>query len=688
MQGEAAFTPFDTRPLPHTVAPPMKISLEWLTEFLPGPTVAEKAAEALTNGGLPVEVIETHGEDRVLDVEVTSNRADCLSHRGVARELSALLNRPFTDTPPKLAESTTPASTAAKIRIDAASLCAHYTARVIRGVKIGPSPAWLVRRLEALGQRPVNNVVDVTNYVMFELGQPLHAFDLDRISGGQIIVRSAGAGESIVSIDGHDRKLTPEMLVIADAQRPVALAGVMGGRDSEVTDGTVNLLLESARFDPLSIRKTARQLALKSESSYRFERGIDPLLTTYAGLRAAELIAQIAGGEVLGGFVEAGGDGYAKKSLVLRQSKLRSVLGVDLDAAEVTDALARLGFAPTKTADGWAVTVPSYRLDVNLEIDLVEEVARLIGYDRIPVRDEISIRLTPPELALRTVDEIRSNLAASGYSEAVTFSFVSDSLATDFKPPEAASLPRADPTVRRADAHLRPSLLPALIEAFARNESAGTLGARLFEIGSVFWIDAGQNFVEKRHIGLVGGGLRDLRGAVESLLSRLEPSWNCTVVPATQAGLSSSGKIEWNGKTIGSIGLVNKAVATKLGLRETPAAAELEIGPLLAGARHVPQLRSLPRFPAVRRDLSLVMPEKTRFAQVEQSVRKLELQHLEEIEFVTTYRGKPLEKGSKSVTITLIFRRPDGTLMGEEIEAAMQRVILATTESLGASVRT
>jgi phenylalanyl-tRNA synthetase beta chain len=666
----------------------MKISLEWLTESLPGPTIAEQAAEALTNGGLPVETIETHGDDRVLDVEVTSNRADCLSHRGLARELSALLNRPFTDTPPKLAESAVSASTVAQVRIDATALCPHYTARIIRGVKIGPSPAWLVRRLEAVGQRPVNNVVDVTNYVMFELGHPLHAFDFDRLTGGHIIVRTAAPAESILSIDGHERKLTPEMLVIADAQRPVALAGVMGGRDSEVTDGTGNLLLESARFDPLSIRKTARQLALKSESSYRFERGIDPLLTVYAGLRAAQLIVQVAGGEALAGYVEAGKDGYAKKSLVLRQSKLRSVLGIDLDAAEVTDALTRLHFAPTKVADGWAVTVPSYRLDVNLEIDLVEEVARLIGYDRIPVRDEISIRLTPPEPALRTLDEIRSTLAASGYSEAVTFSFVSDSLATDFKPPEAASLPRADASVRRADAHLRPSLLPALIEAVARNESAGTPGARLFEIGSVFWIDTSQNFVEHRHIGLVGGGLRDLRGAVESLLNRLEPSWRCTIIPTPRPGLYSSGKIEWNGKPIGSIGLVNKAVASKLGLRETPAAAELEIAPLLAGARHVPQLRPLPRFPAVRRDLSLVMPEKTRYAQVEQSIQKLGLSHLEEIEYVTTYRGKPLEKGTKSVTITLIFRRPDGTLTGEEIETAMQRVIGATGESLGSTVRT
>ena len=669
----------------------MKISLEWLGEFVPnigsGASVAQAAADALTNGGLPVEVIQSHGDDKVLDVEVTSNRADCLSHRGVARELSALLNRPFTDKIPIVSESKTLASSAAKVRIDATTLCPHYTARLIRGVKIGLSPAWLVRRLEAVGQRSVNNVVDVTNYVMFELGQPLHAFDYDRLADGQIIVRTASAGESIISIDGHERKLTAEMLVIADAQRPVALAGVMGGRDWEVGDGTVNVLLESARFDPLSVRKTARQLALKSESSYRFERGIDPLLAVYAGLRAAQLIVETAGGELLGGFVEAGNDGYAAKSLVLRRSRLRDVLGVDLHDAEVTAALDRLGFAPKKIAEGWSVDIPSHRLDVNLEIDLVEEVVRLIGYDRIPVRDEISIRLTPPDFLLRTVDEIRKTLASSGYSEGITFSFVSDSLANDFKPAEATSLARADASVRKADAHLRASLLPALLEAIARNESAGTPDARLFEIGSVFWTDSKTDLVEKRQIGIAGGELSDLRGTIESLLDQLEPDWKCSVIPTTLPGLSSSGKIEWNGKAIGSIGLARTAVVEKLGLRKTPAAAELDLALLLAGARRVPQLRPIPRFPAVRRDLTLDLADKVRFSEVDQVIAGQNLPDLETIEHVTTYRGKPLEKGKKSVTITLIFRSHANTLTNEQIDSSMQQVLQAAVQTLGANVR-
>ncbi len=287
----------------------MKISMEWLSEYLPGTLAAERAGDALTHGGLPVEVYEKHGDDTVMDVEVTSNRGDCLSHVGVARELAALLGRELKEPSPAVKEAGARAADVTSVGIEAADLCPHYTARIIRGVKIGPSPAWMARRLEAVGLRPVNNAVDVTNYVMFELGQPLHAFDFDKIRGGRIVVRRARPGEKLTSIDGRERALSPEMLVIADAERPVALAGVMGGIDSEVSAGTTNILLESARFDPLSVRKTARQLAMKSDSSYRFERGIDPLLPERASARAAELIVQVAGGEILGGMAAAGQTG-------------------------------------------------------------------------------------------------------------------------------------------------------------------------------------------------------------------------------------------------------------------------------------------------------------------------------------------------------------------------------------------
>jgi phenylalanyl-tRNA synthetase beta chain len=667
----------------------MKISLEWLSEFLPGPLDAQQLADALTHGGLPVEVIEQVGDDTVIDVEVTSNRPDCLSVIGVARELSALLNRPFN---PKAAESAAPGGTktsqAVKVQIDALNLCPHYTARVVKNVKIVPSPAWMQRRLESIGIRAINNVVDVTNYVLFEMGQPLHAFDYDKIHGQQIIVRNARPGETITSIDGHARKLEPDMLVIADAKRAVALAGVMGGLDTEVSNATTNVLLESARFDPLSVRKTARALAMKSDSSYRFERGIDPTLPLRASLRAAQLILETAGGTLLDGVVEAGQENFSPKKLELRLARLKQILGIDIPVAQAMEALTRVRLQPNHNGDRIDVTVPSDRLDLNIEVDLVEEVARVIGYDKIPVRDEISIRVAPPEPAQETIDEIRTVLCAGGYFEAITFSFISDSLAGDFLPPRAHSLPRADSAVRKADAMLRPSILPGLLESVRRNESAGTSGAKLFESGSVFFNDASGKLIERRQIALVGSSdLREVRGVVEALLKRLNANKKLQIIPDEHRGFGSAGRVEWDGNTIGYIGKVDKAVADKLSLREVPAAAEIELLPLLEGVQHVPQLHPLPRFPSVRRDLSLVVPEALAFEKLEQLIRSVRPEHLEDLEYVTTYRGKPLEKGTKSVTVSLIFRSPTTTLTSEQVESSVKAVIDAATSQLGATLR-
>ena len=665
----------------------MKTSVEWLCEFLPALPAPEVAADALTLGGLPVENTERHGEDTVLDVEVTSNRGDCLSHMGVGRELAALTGRELREPTAKAQESRTPASSVTSVRVEALDLCPHYTARVIRNVRIGPSPAWITRRLEAVGLRPINNVVDVTNYVMLELGQPLHAFDFDRLEGRRIVVRRARKGEKLVSIDGRERELTPDMLVIADAARPVALAGVMGGRDSEVSHATANVLLESARFDPLSVRKTARALAMKSDSSYRFERGIDPTLPERASLRAAGLILETAGGELLAGLVAGGAAGYQPKHLALRLSKLRQVLGVDLPVNEVVDAFRRLRLSPVPHADRIDVTVPSHRLDLNIEVDLVEEAARVLGYDRVPVREEIAIRLTPPEPAARAADVVRSTLVAGGYFEAVTFGFVSDVLAGDFVPPDAdpeSPLPRADAAVRKADAALRPSILPGLLEAVRRNDAAGTREARLYEIGATFVnLRVTKALDERQRLGLVGSGdVREVRGVVEKILSRLDPRRSVRVLPDDRPGFArgACGRIEWGGQPLGHLGLISGPVRDKLSLRHAPAAAELEMAPLLAGAQLVPQLRPLPDFPAAPRDLSLVVPDSVRYEQVESLIRSVRPEALEEIRFVTTYRGKPLDKGAKSVTVTLLFRSPQRTLTGEEVESQVQKVIAAAKE--------
>lgn len=663
----------------------MKISMQWLGDYLPDPPEPSAAADRLTHGGLPVEHILRAGDDTVIDVEVTSNRSDCLSHLGVGRELSALLGRSFRDVAPTVEEAGDKASSAASVTLENLAGCPHYSARVLRNVKIADSPAWMRRRLETIGVRPINNVVDVTNYVLFELGQPLHAFDLDKLNGRRIIVRNARAGEKIVSIDGRERELSTDMLVIADAARPVAIAGVMGGLESEVSGSTRNILLESARFDPLCIRRTARRLAMGSDSSYRFERGIDPLLPLRASLRAAQLINETAGGELLAGVIEAGASGYHPKSISLRLSRIQQVLGISLPPEQVIAALAHDHLQPIVVGDRIDCTIPSYRLDLNIEVDLIEEVARLIGYDKVPIRDEIAIRLTPPDPKTQAMNLIRGTLVAAGFFEAITFSFVSDALAPDFIPTAASPdhpLMRTDSAVRKSDANLRPSLLPGLLESARHNESVGNAEPRLFEIGSVFFNNSQGDPHEERRIGIIAGpDFHALRGAIDVLLHRLDASREIAVIPDARPGFSrgACGRVEWGGTAIGQLGKIDRAVAQNLSLRELPTAAELLLEPLLAGTQHVPQLKPLPTFPTVRRDLSLVVPESTPYEKIETLIRSQKPEHLEELQYVTTYRGKPLENGQKSVTITLVFRSPHETLTSDRVDAAMHRAIEAAS---------
>lgn len=669
----------------------MKVSLEWLREFVPDAPDAQKVADALTLGGLPCENIERIGSDDVLDVEVTSNRSDCLSITGVAREVAALMNLKFV--PPQWKGVPSGVSASADmvfVSIETLDLCPHYTARIIRGIKVGPSPAWMVRRLEAVGVRAINNIVDITNYVLFETGQPLHAFDLSKIGGGQIIVRPARQGETLLTLDGKEQKLTPSMLVIADAQKPVALAGVMGGELSGVTNATTDLLLESARFDSLSIRKTARTLQMASDSSYRFERGLDPTLAKRASERACELIVQLAGGQVDGPVVEAGAEGYTPTLITLRLSAIKRLLGVEWPIDRVASALDRLGFSPKPAGESLSVVVPSTRLDVKMETDLVEEVARVIGYHEIPTRDSVAIRLTQREPARVATDVIRTQLNAAGFFEALTFSFVSDKLAEHFKHDEAAALHRVESATRRADAQLRPSILPNLLESIALNENNGVNDAKLFETASVFWIDAGGKSVERRALGIVGSDdYLELRGAVEAVLNRLDKSRSVRIVPAKRKGFGANacGEVFWNGVSVGYVGKVDRAVADKLGLAGLPAVAELWLEPLLAGYQPVPQLTPLPKYPAVRRDLSLLVTEAVRYEQIESLVGELKLDALEAVDYVTTYRGKPLEKGSKSVTFTLSFRKPDGTLTSGEVDERVNRVVELAKTKLNAALR-
>jgi phenylalanyl-tRNA synthetase beta chain len=667
----------------------MKISLEWLNSFTPGPIDAVAVESALTGAGLNVDAIEHHDGQPVLEVEVTSNRGDCLCHLGVAREVSAIMNRPFSDLHPAAKEDSESAAAHIEVSIEAAALCPHYTARVIRGVRIGPSPAYIQQRLAAVGLRPINNVVDVTNYVLMEMGQPLHAFDLSKIGGNKIIVRTARPGEKMMTLDGHQQTLSPSMLVIADAAHPVALAGIMGGDGSQVTAATTDILLESARFDPLCVRRTSRALALRSDSSYRFERGIDPTLPERASLRAAQLILETAGGTLCSGIVSAGSPGFQPKTLSLRLPRLTALLGASIPPEEVIAALQRLQLSPALHGDRVEVRVPSWRLDLNIEVDLIEEVARILGYDRLPQRSEIAIRLTPPEPSAAARETIRQTLIAAGYYEAVTFSFVSDALKTDFFAPGDKPL-AADASVRKADATLRPSLLPGLLEAVRHNETVGNPRALLFEIGSIFRAGPSGAPDETRKLALAGSSdWREIRGVIEALLSKLDPDKPLRFTPAEQIGFApgTCAAIEWNARPVGFAGRIDRAIADKLSLRHAPFAAQLDLAALISGAVSVKRLHPLPQFPAARRDLSLVVDDATPFEKIEQTLRSARLENLEQIEYVTTFRGKPLESGKKSVTVTLVFRSASATLTGEQVEGAVASAFGSASTQLGATLR-
>jgi phenylalanyl-tRNA synthetase beta chain len=661
----------------------MNVPLEWLQSFLPGPALdAQICADALTMGGLPVEHITAVGPDTVLDVEVTSNRSDCLSVYGVAAELAALLDRPLESLP------TLPGPGGASefaVTIQATDVCPHYTARLVRGVKVGPSPEWMRRRLEAIGCRSINNVVDVTNYVLFELGQPLHAFDAAKLSGRTIYVRRAMADEAFISLDGHARKLDAGMLVIADAARPVALAGVMGGLDTEVSAATTDVLLESARFEPLSIRSTARKLSMRSDSSYRYERGLDPTLVDRAGRRAVELLQQLASAAPEPGIAVAGAASESPRSLFMRLSRATRLLGYELSANDVVKAFRRQGMNPRLSGDLLTVDPPSRRLDLRIEEDLIEEAARVIGYDRIPTRDAIEIRLQPINTTRVATTLLRTTLAGAGFFEAVTFSFASDAIAAAFLP-AGATLQEAEPIARKADAKLRPSVLPGLLESLARNEAAGNGNVKLFEIGAAFQIIDNAMTETQRVAGVGPDDYRAIRGTVETLLNRLDPKRDVTVEPADAHGFApgAAGRVLWDGEPVGHIGRVDRAVAARLGMRYLPVAFELLLQPLLAGYAAVPQLVPLPKFPAVSRDLSLIVPDATPYAAIESSLRSAAGESLESIRYVTTYRGKPIEAGKKSVTVALSFRSPTNTLTTEAVDADVAKLTAAAKEKLGA----
>ena len=667
----------------------MRISLNWLTDYVDVSIGAAELAARLTDAGLSCEEIVESDNDIVLNLEVTSNRGDCLGHLGVAREVAAVTGAKFH--PQAIADLPRQGrcDELTSVRVEDAALCPRYTARVIQGVKVGPSPAWMVERLQAVGMRSINNVVDVTNYVLMEYSQPLHSFDYDRLGGHAIVVRRAREGELLVSIDQTKCRLDPSMLVIADADKPVAIAGVMGGLDSEVSDRTVNVLLESAQFDPLCIRRTSRKLALMSESNYRFERGVDPCGVEQASLRACQLIIQLAGGRLAEGIVDVWARPVGPVEVALRPQRTCSLLGLEIETAAQVEILSRLGLAPRLEGERIVCTVPTCRADLTREVDLIEEIARLHGYDKIPVGGQVTHAVVPPGRVQRVRQRVGRALCAAGFDEALTFSFVDQAESELFGQARGV---RVDPLVRKTNNVLRPTLLPSLLRSCKTNQDAGADEVSLWEIASVLRPGEGAGLSEE-HVEVALATTRslgELRGAVEALVADLSPAARLDVREADAPGMTAGAAAELllDGKPVGRIGMIDEKVQHYYGLEKPVAAAALGFQTLLEAYQEVRKYAPVPRYPSVRRDLSLIVDDATTWRRLSEIVLAVDQPMRQSLDYVTTYRGKPIPAGKKSVTLQLTYRSSEGTLRSEQVDEQVAQVVAAAGEKLGAELRT
>ncbi|MBM4101644.1 MAG: phenylalanine--tRNA ligase subunit beta [Phycisphaerae bacterium] len=679
----------------------MRCSIEWLNTYLTKPVDATAAAEHLTAAGFSCESSERlESGDTVLEVETTSNRGDCLSHIGLAREIAAATGASVVMPPSTSPSGADPCERAVRVSNSDTARCPRYTARIIRGVRVGESPAWLQERLRAIGQTPRNTVVDCTNFLLFEWGQPTHVFDLSKLRGNAIEVRAARAGEQFLPLGEGARpiKLAGGELVIADAERPVALAGVKGGAETAVTEATVDLLIESAAFDAVAVRRSSRSTRLASDSSQRFERGIHPADVDAAAERLVHLILSTAGGTRLAGSVAAGAPLPTPKRIPLRITELRAVTGVDIAAEDAVRVLAALGLQPERRADTIECTVPPQRLDLTREIDLIEEVIRVIGLDRIPVDECVQIRPTRRQPQVQAIRAAKDCLAGIGFLETVTPTLIAERAAAPFFGGGESALRIADERAV-AEPVLRPSILPSLLQVARTNRDRGQPSVRLFEIACAFWLGA-ERHEERRVLSLLLCGseepqqlLRELRGAVDAVVRTITGVHGSDVAPATGelAGWSlpafaPAGAISIPGKSIGCIGLLSASVAAAAGLDGAVAAAEIDWNALACAFPPTPQVGALVNSPSIARDLSVVVEDAVPWAAIERVIRATDLPHLESLSFVGTWRGKKLGKGRKSTTLRLTFRDATRTLRKEEVDPHIARLLDALRTEVGGEV--
>jgi phenylalanyl-tRNA synthetase beta chain len=692
----------------------MNISYNWLKDLIEIEIPPSDLAQRLTNVGLAVEGIHPVGDDFILDFDLTSNRPDCLSHLGIAREISALTGNPLKISKvPVVAEDVPmPAILAFDVvKVEDPDLCHRFTARIIRNVKIGPSPEWLVKRLEAIGERSINNVADITNYVMHELGQPMHSFDLDKLAENRIVVRRARSGETITTLDGVERKLDESMLAICDAEKPVAVAGIMGGSHSGINNETTNVLLEVAYFKRESIRQTSRKLGLSTEASYRFERGVDIENLKRASNRATELICELAGGEAAD-IIDVYPTPRTEIEVVSDDisSATKRLTGLDIPEADCLRILQSLGI---HAAGPGRYIPPSWRYDIALEEDLVEEVARLSGYEKIT--DELPPAYGAGEYQATETRKklLRQVLVDQGFDEAISYSFIDTSFdGTIDELPGLVSSENDEPyvtlqaSVIEGATRMRPTIIPGLLDAVRVNFNYQRRNLRLFEIGRVFAQSSSDSDApnEREYFALaVTGGemvegratpvreldFYDAKGALEAALDAVgadKVSFLAQNLKHLSPGQSAA--VTVGGNVVGHLGRLGEELSNRFKFKQPVFVAEVDIQKILSLPSATVAYHPLPKFPGISRDISFVADRGVTFDEIRNAVVEQRIDLCRGVEFVDTYQGKGIGEGQRSITVRIEYRSDDRTLAESEIEPINKNIIESVVQRLGVKQRT
>ena len=638
-------------------------------------------------------------DDYVADFEITSNRADCFSVIGLARETAATFDRPFTVKEPVVKGCGGDINEHMSVEVVDTDLCPRYTARLVKNIKIEPSPAWLRARLHACGVRPINNIVDITNYVMLEYGQPMHAFDYSCLSNGKIVVRRARSGESIQTLDGQDHDLTDKMLAICDNDKPVAVAGVMGGANSEIEDDTTTVVFESACFHGATVRVTAKALGMRTEASGRFEKGLDPSLTMPAVQRACELVEMLGAGEVVDGVIDACAADLTPKTLPFEPDKMNALLGLDLSADEQKAYLERLEF---RVEDG-KVIIPSFRVDIARMCDLAEEVARMYGYDKIPTTlyagEMVQGEYTPKQMAEQIVSQ---TCRSAGFDEAMSHSFISpkfyDMIGWAEDDPRRISTTILNP-LGEDFSIMRTTVLPSMLQSLAHNHAHRNPTASLFELGMIYTpvikdgkADASVLPHEEKVITLGSYGrlsFFQFKGVIEAICRELNVK-DVQFMPETGNPSYHPGRcanILIGGEAVGVFGTVHPTVAARYGLSGEVLAAELPLDKLFAAIDPVKLYHPLPKFPASTRDIAVLVDDTVPAASMQAAIEKAAGSILEAVKLFDVYKGKGIPEGKKSVAYSLSMRAPDRTLTDEECDKAMKQALAALEKDFGAVLR-